>query len=113
MLRDGFLGSPRSIADAQCVVDDLLTGLSTGGLANVNRLAVGAFERDGDTILAGELAAYALPAQMDPGGLELKTNCMHEVVGEHGDEQVPAHPIGLTMEDGRKRPANYRLDPIV
>jgi len=109
ILRDRFLGSPRPVADAQCVINDLLARLGTGGLANVNRLAVGACERDGDAILAGERAAYPLPAQMDPGGLELKTNGMHEVVGEHRDEQVPAHPIGLAMEDGPQPKLGFEL----
>ena len=99
MLRDGFLGSPGPVADTKCVIDDLLTGLGTGRLSNVDDLAVGTLERNGDTILTGERAAYPLPAQMDPGRLELEANRVHQMVGKHGDEQVSAHPVGLAVKD--------------
>ena len=32
---DGFLRSPRSVADTQRVVDELLAGLGAGGFANM------------------------------------------------------------------------------
>ena len=99
ILGDGFLSFPRPAADTQCVVDDLLAGLGAGGFADMGRLAVGAFEGDGDAILPGKRTAYSLPAQMDAGGLELEANRMYQMIGEHGDVQMSAHPIGLAMVD--------------
>ena len=99
-LSDGFLGSPRSGADTQCIVDNVLARLGAGGFSDMDRLAVGAFEGDGDAILPAKRTAYSLPAQMDPGGLELEANRVYQMVGKHGDEQMSAYPIGLAMVDG-------------
>jgi hypothetical protein len=78
VLRHRFLGSPAAIADSECVRNDLLTRLGKCGLANVNRFSGDASEHDGDSIPTGELAAYPLPAQMEPGNFELRripSNC--------------------------------------
>lgn len=99
MLRDGFLGSPWPVADTARVVDRLLAGLGAGGLANMDGLAVGPFERDSDAILSGKRTTYPFPAQLDPGRLELEADGVDQLVGEHGDGQMTADPIGLAMED--------------
>lgn len=76
MLRDGFLRSPWPVTDTERVVDRLLAGLGAGGLANMDGLAVGPFERDGDAILPGKRTTYPFPAQMYPSRLELEADRM-------------------------------------
>jgi hypothetical protein len=45
-------------------------GFGPGGLADVVDLATVAVEHDGDSLLAGELVAQAVPTQVDALGLE-------------------------------------------
>ena len=61
--------------------------------------AVLAFEFDGDPFLAREFSAKAVPAVIDVGGLELKADAVHEVIGEHRDQQMSADTMGLVVKN--------------
>ena len=75
-LNDGDVLGTRTVADAEGIVDELLSGLGTGRLAHVNGAPVGALKLDGDTLLAIELAANTIPAEKDPAGFELQADGM-------------------------------------
>lgn len=96
---DGGLGLARAWRYAERVVDVLLTGLGARGLAHVHGGAIGTLEFDGDAVLAAKRSADPFPAQRNTASLELEANHVHEVVSEHGDEQMAADAVGLVMKD--------------
>jgi len=81
------------------MIDGLLARLGTGALAKVQGLATGAPELDSDPVLTRQLSTQAFPAQVNTAGLGLKTNRVHQVIGKHRDEQVPADALGLVVKN--------------
>jgi hypothetical protein len=94
---------------AQGVVEDLLVRLGSGGFADVVDLAVIAAQHDGDPLLAGQLGTQALPAQVNPLGLERNAQGVDQVLGQHRDEQMAVDPLAFVMVDGAQaRVFNFR-----
>ena len=58
----------------------------------MHTFAVSAFEFD-CTLLTGEFATQSVPAEVNPAGRAGRI--VHEVIGEHGDEEVPGDAVGL------------------
>ena len=77
---------------AQHVVDLLLARLGPGGLAHMHRAAIAALQGGGYSLLGGHRLAQRLPTVVVAFGLELQAQRVHEVVGQHADEQVPLQP---------------------
>ena len=75
------LGAPQA-ADR----DKLLARLGAGGLADMNGASVGTLELDRDPVLAIELTADAVPAEVYSARLQLQANGVHHMIGEYGDE---------------------------
>jgi hypothetical protein len=58
-----------------------------------------ALELDRDPVLPVEFAANPLPAEVNAAGLQLQADGVHQVVGQDGNEQIPADAVGLVMID--------------
>ena len=54
----------------------------------MHHAAIATCKRDGDAALAGQGLAQRVPAVVDGVVLELGAQHVHEVVGQHADEQV-------------------------
>ena len=59
-----------------------------------------AFELNGDADLARERLAQALPAQMNPAGLELKADGVHQVISEYRDKEMATDALGVVVKNG-------------
>jgi hypothetical protein len=93
-----------------------MVGLRASRLVDVVDRADLAGEHDGDQLLTAELMAQALPAQTNPLGLELQAQCVHRVVGRHGDEEMgvdPFAPAVVERTDAGRAPAGARHDDPV
>jgi hypothetical protein len=86
-----LFGFFRAVRDTESVVDDLVTGLGAGGFTDVKGFSIGVFKFDSHAVLPAELSAQTFAAEMDAAGLELNTNHMHEVIGQHRDKQMCLH----------------------
>ena len=81
---------------AQHLVDLLVARLRPSGLAHMHGAAIAALQCGSDALLCGQRLTQCLPTVIDALGLELQTQHVHEVVGQHADEQVPLHtPVDL------------------
>ena len=67
--------------------------------------AVGAAEGRGHAHLAVEHLAQALSALVDVLRVQAPADQLHELVGEHGDEQVPIGARFLVVKDRAAVPA--------
>jgi hypothetical protein len=99
-LEDCFLRFSRSVGNPERIIDDLLAWFGPGGFAHVERLTVLTFELDGDADLAGQFAAQAFPAQINPAGLDLKAKGVHQMISEHRDKEMPTDALGAVVKNG-------------
>ena len=79
-----------------------------GGLAEVADLAVLLVEYDGDTLLAIEMVAQTLPAEVDSLGLDLEAQGVDQVVGPHGDDPMGVDALVLVVIDGSQTGSDFR-----
>jgi len=61
---------------------------------------VGAPETGGDSALAGHNPANGVPAQVNAALFQAAADDLHELVGQHGDEQVPIGTLFFVVEHG-------------
>ena len=90
--------------EAQDFVDPLVMRLRPAGLAHMHGAAVAALQRGRHALLRGERLAQRLPTVVDALALELQAQRVHEVIGQHADEQMPFDPAIDPVEDGPRRP---------
>ena len=83
---------------AQYLVDFLMLRLRSAGLAHMHRPAIAALQRGRHTPLRGQRLAQRQPTVVDALGLELQSQHVHEVVGQHADEQMPFDPAVDAVE---------------
>ena len=96
----GALADPsRSGADAQGIVDRLLRCFGTGRFTHMQRAPVGTAEGGGDALLAFQYPAKRDPARSLTALAQAPTNHLHELVGDHGDEQMPFGANRLVVID--------------
>ena len=96
---DGFADSSRCGVDAQGIVDGLLGRFGGGGFSHMQCRAVGASEGGGDALLAFEDAAQRRPTGIFTGLTQPCANHLHELIGDHGDEQMAVGADGLVVID--------------
>ena len=85
--------------EPQDLVDLLMMRLGPGGLANMHGAAIAALQRGRHALLRGERLAQRLPTVVDAALLEPQAQRVHEVIGQHADEQMPFDPPVDLVED--------------
>ena len=98
-LDDCFADPSRCRVDAQGIVDGLLGRFGAGGLAYMQRRAVGASEGGGDALLTFDDAAQRRPTGILTALTQPCADHLHELIGEHGDEQMAVGADGLVVID--------------
>jgi hypothetical protein len=93
-----FLGFSGAVRDTESVVDGLVTRFWAGGFADVKGFSVGALEFDRHAVLPAELSAHTFSAERNVAGLELNTNYVHEMIGQHRDKQMGADASGFVVK---------------
>ena len=74
----------------------------------MNRAPIGTFQLDGHTLLCTEMATQRCPAQINLAGFDLEADAVHDVIGEHRDEQMPADTVLVVVEN--RTQAQFRLE---
>ena len=81
----------------------LMPRLGTRGIAHMHGAAVAPLHGDGDTALDGQGLAQRVPAVVDALGLELQTQRVNEVIGQHADEKM-AFDAAINLVEHRAQP---------
>ena len=82
-----FLNPSRPRINVQRIVNPAQGGFGGGGLANMLGAAVALAERRGDPLLHREYLAQTRPGHGVPGELQFAPDRLHQLIGQHGDEQ--------------------------
>lgn len=91
-LNDGALSTTGVGRQAENLDHGLLMRLRPGGLPDMHASAIAALQCGGDALLRGELLTHRVPFIVDALGREWQAQGMHEMVGQHADEQMPPPP---------------------
>jgi len=95
-----FPDTAGSGVDAKRIIDRTLFGLGLRGLAHMQGAPVAAAERGGGPELGTERIAKLAPAVGDALLAQPASDDLDELVGEHGDEQMPLYARLRLMIDG-------------
>ena len=95
---DQFFDASGLGVEAQRLADGEVLPLGASRLAHVQGVAVGTLEHCGHAHLAGEPLAQGGPVRLDAVLLQRAPQDLHELIGEHGDEQVAIDPCFLVVE---------------
>ena len=76
-----------------------MRGVGVVALSDVNLFAPFTAQTGGHAHLCTEGGADRLPAVVNAVGLQTQPDLVHQIVGQHADEQVPFDPVGLLVED--------------
>ena len=85
--------------DAQRMEDRQVLSLWTGGLAYMQGLSAGLLKDRRDPDLPRELPAQGVPASVNALVGQLAAKDLHELIGQHGEEQVTVGPRFLVVLD--------------
>ena len=88
MLHDGFLYSSGQGIEIQSLVDFRQFGLRPSRFAHMQAATVGAAEGGGDAALHTQDVPQRAPAALNAVGSQVFANDLHELVGQHRDEQA-------------------------
>ena len=91
-LNEHAMGAAGIGRQAQDLVDLLMKRLGASGLAHMHGSPIAALQCGSDALLCGQRLSQGLPTVVDALGLELQTQHVHEVIGQHADEQMPFDP---------------------
>ena len=98
-LHDGLADASGGRVHAEGVVDRLLRCFGAGRFAHMQRTPVGTSEGGGDALLAFQDPAQRGPARSLAALAQAPANHLHELIGDHGDEQMPVGANGLVVID--------------
>ena len=101
-LDDCFADPSRCGVDVQSIVDGLLGRFGAGGLAHMQRRTVGASEGGGDAPLSFEDAAQRRPTGILTALTQARADHLHELIGDHGDEQMPFGEVAPSIRTVRR-----------
>ena len=87
------------MVDAQSLIDGLYRRFGAGGFAHMQHRAVGASAGDGDALLSLKDASQRRPTGFFAGLMQPCADHLHELIGEHGDEQMSFGPNRLVVID--------------
>ena len=97
---DHLLDASGSGVGVECAIDGLLAVLGAGGLSHMHGTAVLAPEGGGDALLSFEDGAQRVPACVFTGLAQAAADGLHQLVGDHGDEEVAVGALLGAVEDG-------------
>ena len=81
------------------LVDGQLTWFGAGGLAHMQGASVLTSERGGDALLTFEDAPQSRPLSVFTLRGEASADRLHQLVGDHADEQMPVGAVLGSVED--------------
>ena len=85
-----FLHPSGTHLDAQRLVNPVQCRLSGGGLSDMQGAAIALAERRRHPLLHREDLAQPGPGHGVPGQFQFAADRLHQLIGQHGDEQVPS-----------------------
>ncbi len=97
-----FLNPSRAGIAAQRLDDRQLRRLGAGRLAHMQGAPIRSAEGRGHPALAGEEVTHGRPAVADAVRAQAATDQLHELIGQHRDEQVAVDPrLGAVIDRNR------------
>ena len=106
------MGAPGVGVELEQAAQRLMAGLGARGLAHMHAAAVASLQGHGHPVLGGQRLAQRVPAVVDAVLLELQAQRVHEVIGQHADEQVPLHAPVHAVEHRPQKLEMVLLDEL-
>ena len=99
LLHNALSDPSRSGVDAQGIIDRLLRCFGTGRFAHVQRTPVRTAEGGGHALLTFQDSAKRGPARSLAALAQAASDHLHELIRDHGDEQMPVGANRLVVID--------------